>query len=183
MLKMINAPTTEPVTLTELKLSLRIDDTALDSELAAALSAARGEAEHFTARSLAPQRWRLSRDDFWIGGLRLPRGPVDGVVQVEFLNPDGDWQTIAASNYSLRDDILHFDLEFQFPDFLKSDNVIRVTYDTGTWDPPVPFEIQTAVKMLAQSKVDALQDQPAGLRERAFALLRPFRFDSGFRAA
>ena len=134
MLKQITAPSTEPVTLAELKLSLRIDDTALDDELDAALSAARGEAEHFTGRSLAPQHWQLTRDDWWCGALMLPRGPVDDIVQIEFLDRDGNWQVLSATAYDLQDGFLFASMDFEFPDLLRRDSVVRITYDTGTWE-------------------------------------------------
>lgn len=182
-IKLINAPSPEPIILADLKLALRVDTDDLDTELDAALSAARGEAEHFAGRSFAPQRWQLTRDDWWIGGLRLPRGPVDDVVDVQFLDRDGVWQTLSVLAYSLDQDFLFADPTFDFPDLLRRDSVVRIVYDAGTWTPPLPDDVQRGIMMLAQSKVDALSDTPGMLRERAFALLRPYRYDSGFRAA
>ena len=46
----------------------------------------------------------------------LPRGPVDDVVQVEYLDRDGDWQTLSATAYSLEDDFLFASMDFRsFP--------------------------------------------------------------------
>lgn len=178
-IKQINAVTTEPVTLPDLKLALRIDDADLDDELNAALSAARTEAEVFTNRSFAPQTLLEAVDDFWCGGRELPRGPIDDVTKVEFLDPDGTWQIISPTNYSLFDDVLAFDVAFEFPDFLRVQGAIRVTFDSGTWTPPVPADILRGIILLTQSKVDSLADQPQVLRERAFSLLRPHRRDTG----
>lgn len=178
----------EPVTLAEAKALLRIDGNDLDTDLTAALEAARAEAEHFAGRSFAPQTWRLSRDDWWAGGLFLPMSPVESVESVEYLDTAGNWQTIAPSNYLLDGDHLHFDLAFDLPRVLSRDDAIRVEYTTGTWHADsngsnLPTAIKRAITMLAQSTFDSLAEQPQTLRDRAFALLRPYRHDTGLRAA
>lgn len=183
MIHQVTAATTEPVTLSELKTALRIDTTDLDSELDAALSAARGEAENFAGRSFAPQRWQLTRDDWWLGGLLLPKGPVNDVVGIEYLDPDGTWQTLSPTAYDLQESFLFKDPMAEFPELLRRDNVVRIIFDAGDWDPPLPEAVKRSIVMLTQSKVDALADSPETLRERAVSLLRPYRHHVGFRAA
>ena len=182
MLTQITVPTTEPVSLTELKLALRIDHDALDNELEAALSAARGQAEEYTGRSFSGQAWRLTRDDWWTQPLRLPRGPVDSVDSIEYLDRDGVWQTLGSSKYTLQEDFLYRSLGQTFPALANWDGNVRIEYSTGTWS-SLPELVKRGIMMLAQAKVDALADQPELLTERALALLRPYRYDSGFRAA
>lgn len=189
MLTLIQPVENEPVNLDDAMLQLRIDGDDLEDELALALITARLEAEHYCGRSFAPQGWRLTRSDWWVGGLELPRGPVVAVSKVEYLAPDGTWYTINAGNYTLDDDRLYWDLNYTLPRLMQRDDVVRIEYTTGTWAPAdeagdsLPEGIKRAITMLAQSTFDSLVEQPETLRERAFALLRPYRRDSGLAAA
>lgn len=179
---------TEPVTLEEAKDLLRLDGNDLDNDLAIALVAARQEAEHYTGRSFAPQAWRLKLRDWWLGGLTLPRGPVNELVSVEYLDTAGDWQTADLEQFTRDDDDLFIAFDYNPPRVQRRDGAIRIDYNTGEWvgdsdDTGPPEAITRAICMLAQSTFDSLADQPQTLRERAFALLRPYRLDNGMKSS
>lgn len=186
-LSLLAPPSDEPVTLAEAKDLMRVDGDDLDSDLAFALVAARQEAEHYAGRSLAPQSWRLKLRDWWLGGLTLPRGPVNELIAVSYLDTDGEWQAADLEQFTLDGDDLFIAFNYDPPRVQRRDGAIRIDYDTGTWtgdsdDTGPPDAIKRATIMLAQSIFDSLSEQPETLRERAFALLRPYRLDSGVKS-
>jgi uncharacterized phiE125 gp8 family phage protein len=97
-LRLVTAPTSEPVTLTELKALLRVDTSDEDTLLATLLTAARQYAEEFQNRACVPQTWDLSLDCF-PALIRLPRAPLASVTSITYLDGDGASQTLAANQY------------------------------------------------------------------------------------
>ena len=90
-LQLLLAPTSEPLTLDDAKLHLRVTDTAQDSLISALISAARSQAEQITRRALISQKWKLYLDRFpWPGGtdyggwpqvgMGLPYGNMGGMT-------------------------------------------------------------------------------------------------------
>lgn len=101
-LKLITAPASEPITLAEAKLHLRVDGTDEDALITALIVAARQSAEHITGRSLMPQTWELALDEF-DSAIYLPKPPLVSVTSVKYLDEDGVLQTLDPSAYLLDD--------------------------------------------------------------------------------
>ncbi len=72
---LLNAPASEPVSLAEAKLYLRVEHDDDDDLIAALIAAARVQVEAQTRRALITQTWRLTRD-VWPAGGALPILPV-----------------------------------------------------------------------------------------------------------
>lgn len=99
-LKLYAGPTTEPVTLAEVKLHLRIDHTEEDALLTGLVTAARQLLENDVRRALITQTWELVLDAFpGEGYLCLPRPPLQSVTSVTYTTQAGVATTFAASNY------------------------------------------------------------------------------------
>lgn len=103
-LKLITAPTTEPVSLAEAKLHLRVDGTADDALITALITAARLAVENFSRRALITQAWILSMDRFpGADAILLPRPPLQNgtgtAVEITYKLADGTEQTYSAANY------------------------------------------------------------------------------------
>lgn len=187
-LTLLTPVSTEPLTLEEAKDLLRLDGAHLDDDLASALVAARMEAEHYAGRSFAPQSWRLKLRDWWLGGLSLPRGPVNELAAITYLDTAGVWQTADLDAFTLDGDDLFIEFSYDPPRVQRRDAAIRIDFDAGLWDgdsddTEPPEAIKRAIIMLAQSTFDSLSEQPQTLRERAFALLRPYRLDNGMKSS
>lgn len=103
-LKQYTAPTTEPVTLSEAKLHLRVDTDLDDTLITGLITAARISAETFSRRSLITQVWDLYMDRFpGCDTITLPRPPlvstIESPVTITYKLMDGTEQTYPSANY------------------------------------------------------------------------------------
>jgi hypothetical protein len=79
----IEGPAVEPVTVSEMRGFLRLDDGAEDALVADLIRAARLQVEVLAGRVLLSSRWRLLLDRWPLGGIvTLPIGPVLAVEAV-----------------------------------------------------------------------------------------------------
>lgn len=99
-LNLISAPTTEPVSRTELKAHLRIDATDEDTYLDGLLLVARKRAENVTARAFVTQTWRTKYDCF-PEAFVLPRPKLQSVTSIQYLDGAGTTQTLSADAYQV----------------------------------------------------------------------------------
>lgn len=99
-LKLITAPTLEPVTLAEAKLHIRQDSTADDALITTLITVARKTVEAHSLHALVTQTWDLFMDGFPCDReLELPFPPLQSVTGV-YYTPDGGVETTYAStNY------------------------------------------------------------------------------------
>jgi hypothetical protein len=127
-LTLISPPIGEPLTLAEAKLSCRVDVTDDDSLITGLIVAAREMVQARLGAQLVAATWQLSLDSFptpgalsfWRGGaglpsavsgpgrgpwwpgwavIRLPRSPLQRVLSVQYLDPNGVVQVLDASTY------------------------------------------------------------------------------------
>lgn len=90
------APATEPVSLTEAKLHLKVDGTDDDNLITALIKAARMQAEHETRRALITQTIDVYLDAF-ADEILLP--PITAVTAIIYVDENGTTQTLAADQY------------------------------------------------------------------------------------
>jgi uncharacterized phiE125 gp8 family phage protein len=94
---LLTPPTAEPVTLVQAKVAARVDDTAFDAIIAAAIPAARVIAEHETGRRLVQQTWRHELVD-WPATTDLIPELRPSAVAVAYWDGSA-WATLDASAY------------------------------------------------------------------------------------
>ncbi len=111
-LRLVAGPATEPLSLSEAKLFLRIEHSADDGLITQCIRAAREAAEQHTMLALLPQTL-----EFTTGApcalVALPVGPAQTVSQVQAINSAGEASTVSASRYRLTID--GFGLLFSSP--------------------------------------------------------------------
>ena len=99
-LKLITAPTVEPVTLTEVKAHLRVDSTDDDTLITSLIQAAREYAEGYQNRALITQTWEMVLDNWPNGGyIEIPLPPLQSITDIKYKDADGAETTWAATNY------------------------------------------------------------------------------------
>ena len=102
-LKVINAPTEEPVTVAEAKDWMNVDADDKDNQISKVLiPMARKSVEDFTRRSLVTTTWDLFLDEFPVSGeIRIPNAPLQSVTSISYVDADGNTQTWNASLYAV----------------------------------------------------------------------------------
>lgn len=122
-LKLITAPTEEPITLSALKLALQVEVADDDTLLTDLIKAARQACEEYTGLALVTQTWDLSRDEpgngdylstEWWDGVRdasiselsgstreieIPIGPLQSITSITAYDEADVGVVFASSNY------------------------------------------------------------------------------------
>ena len=93
-------PATEPITLTEAKAHLRVDDSYDDTYINTLITTARLYCERFLNQSLITQTWQLFLDSFPSNGLiLLKHGPVISLTSIKYYDSDNTEQTLSSDDY------------------------------------------------------------------------------------
>lgn len=88
---LLAGPASEPITLAEAKVHLRVDHDGEDALISSMITAARATVETLTRRALIEQRWRLTRDAWPASGLiPVPVNPLRSIDAVSVLDIDGE---------------------------------------------------------------------------------------------
>lgn len=124
MLRLITPPASEPITLAEAKLHLRVDFADDDDLIGALITAAREQCEVAQRRALITSTWELTEEGFpcqWPVALgpylpgrllerpwpssrlawQLPRPPLQSIASVAYVAPDGSAVTLDPSAYQV----------------------------------------------------------------------------------
>lgn len=141
--KVITAVATEPVTLPQAKLHLRlITDPADvsahpdDDAITGLIADARKTAEHDTGCALAPQTLEVAFDAFPRERfIRLPMGPASAVSSIKYDDASGVEQTLSTDDYSLStygdSNIINLSADAYWPSTKCKADAVRVQYVTG----------------------------------------------------
>jgi uncharacterized phiE125 gp8 family phage protein len=172
LLTRVAAPASEPVSLTEAKLYLRVDHANDDTLISDLIIAARMTAEGWLKRSLITQSWKLAYDDYICEEVDLPIGPVNTITSVVTFNRDGSNQTLSNATYYLNaaKDALIFDtVNFGFR--------IEIIYETGYGS---AGSVPKAIKQGMLEHIAAMYDRRGeadeiALPEQTICLYLPFR--------
>lgn len=103
-LKLITAPTSEPVTVTDAKAHLNVIGSDQDTLITAYTAAARQHLDGrdgILGRALMPQTWELVLDAFPCGAVRIPLPPLQSVTSIKYLDAAGVEQTLSTSAYAV----------------------------------------------------------------------------------
>lgn len=95
MIKVINPPTEEPITLQQAKVNLRVVIDDEDADITRMIRAARQMAEERLNRALMPQTLAFAAAGFG-PCLRVPRPPLRELDSIIYYDADGAQQTLAT---------------------------------------------------------------------------------------
>lgn len=163
------APASEPITLTEAKLHLRVDTSADDALITSLIEAARQAAESFCARQFVTATWQYTLDAFPEDDtINLPRPPLQSVTTLKYVDTAGATQTLSASKYTV--DTSKFVGRIvpaygeSWPSTYGHIEDVEVTYVAGYGAAAaVPEAIKAAIKLLV---ADMYEHREAGTEGR-----------------
>ena len=95
----LSPPASEPLSVEETKLFLRVDGTGEDAVIARMIAAAREAAEAYLRVALVSQHWQLAFDGYAPVCVALPYSPVQRVSAVRVLDAAGQASTVDAAAY------------------------------------------------------------------------------------
>lgn len=143
LLVQVTPPASEPLTLAEAKLYLRVDGSAEDALITDLIAAAREHAEQALHKSLMTQSWKLVFDGSAPLCTPLPRGPVSAITSVTLLDEEANQTVLDSSAYALSgaQDMLVFDSA-------PSSHRIEIIYVAGYGDAEdIPRPIVQGIRM------------------------------------
>jgi uncharacterized phiE125 gp8 family phage protein len=130
----ITPPATEPVSLAEARLHLKVDTTDDDTLISALISAVREQAEHRTGRALITQTLELVLDGF-PEDIELPKPPALAITSISYYDSNGALQVLDSADYSLDSDSepawLVPAYGLSWPATYNMPNAVRVRYTAG----------------------------------------------------
>ena len=98
--QLVTAPTSEPLTTSEVKLHLRVDGSAEDALIAMYAKAARMAVEEQCWIALFTQTWDYFCDTWPEGNeMELPRPPLQSVTSITYRDSAGVSHTLASASY------------------------------------------------------------------------------------
>jgi len=174
-LKLISPPASDPISIAEAKMHLRVVDADEDTLIAALVKSATQHAEAFTGRAFIDQTWELSIDQFPTGNeleIEIPKPPLIGVGRIAFDNTVGFEQVVSSDDY-------YVDTAsepgwvvpaggFIWPTPLDAINAVRIQFRAGYVDPNaptnpmVPEDIKAAIKLILGSLFEQRESQVVG---------------------
>ena len=176
--KITSGPTTEPVTLTEAKLWLKIhEDVSDDDELIRGLIAtSRTWAERGTGQALLTQTVQEVWDNLHTRCFEFSLGPLVSVTSFEYRNASGVYTTWASTNYTIDDVsnpgrlVVNNTSTLPYSGLTIYPNMIRITYVAGKSTPAeVDANIKTAMLLQIRLMYDNREDMPLGKETSVFA--------------
>ena len=154
-LTVLSGPATEPVTTAEAKAHLRVEHGSDDTLIGSLVTAARELVEATCDRTLVTTAWVLTLPGFPADGgpLRLPRGPLQTITSVAYVDAAGTSQTLSASRYlvdaSADPGTVTPAHGYSWPGTRDQEKAVTVTYVAGYGTAAsVPERVKLAVKML-----------------------------------
>jgi len=98
-LKLITPPSTEPVTVDEVKIYAHIDHDVDDSLITTWIKTGRILAENYQRRAYYEQVWEMSFDEFPALPLLIPRPPLVSIDSIKYYDKDNTETVMALSDF------------------------------------------------------------------------------------
>jgi uncharacterized phiE125 gp8 family phage protein len=168
-LERVTAPASEPVSLAEAKLYLRVDSTSEDSLISDLIVAARMSAEIYLKSSLISQSWKLIYNDYLDAEVSLLMPPVVDVSSVVIINRDGTSQAVPPANYYLN----AVGNKLLFDNYVSGFS-IEITYNTGYGS---AAQVPQPIKYGLLAHIAAMYDERVNtvMPRQSISLYSPFR--------
>jgi uncharacterized phiE125 gp8 family phage protein len=153
-MRLVTGPTTEPVTIEDLKYQANYEDVDQDASFEAWGVAARRLTESRLQRALISQSWQMLLDRFPSDVIEVRICPVIAVSSVTYLDTAGASQTLPTSIYAVdtANEPGRLTLKYaqSWPTTYSQANAVTVNFTAGygTEASAVPAEAKLAIRML-----------------------------------
>lgn len=200
---LVSAPAIEPVSLSDVKLFLRIDGTDDDALLTSLLVTARRLCEEFTKRAFITQTWKLTLDRFpcdedWTerehallfrseqNAIQLARQPIQSITSIKTTDTGNVQTTVAGATYTLDQSggrVLLND-EFFWPSNLREYAAVEITTvngygsDGGTVPEPIKQAIIQTLGAMYENR--SCWDIPEGAKTLLAPYMLPEAYGLGY---
>lgn len=133
--KLITPASSYPVSISDLKDHLSIEDSEFDNLLTAYRLSAIQFVEKESGRCLMPQTWEVFKQCF-NKILILPKGPVTSVTSIKYYDSNNTQQTYDSSNYRLiqgnTKSFIELDWNATIPDLYDRQDAVTIRYVAGS---------------------------------------------------
>ena len=182
--RLVTAPASEPLTLTEVKLYLRVDDTTENDLITSLITAARSLVEGHTWMPLISQTWAMQFDKSELNNLiwNVNKAPLSSFSSITYYDSNNDLQTLATTEYET--DIYGSPARFRLksvPVVYDRMNALQVNFVCGYANAgAVPQPIKQAMYMIIGHLYENRQDVITGTQVNEIPmsseyLLQPYR--------
>jgi uncharacterized phiE125 gp8 family phage protein len=126
----------EPITLPDLKLFLRVDGDADDKFIDECLRGARSAAENHTRRHIVRHSVIGFLEDWPSEPVALPHPPLVSVDTVQYIDVDGNLQTLSTDDYRMitGDIVARIAFDEEMPERKENSDIV-INYQTGYTNP------------------------------------------------
>lgn len=150
--KLVTGPSSEPITLAEAKLYLRVDDTTENDLITAIITAARRKFENDTYHYLMPQTWELylNKDEISNEQISINKSDITAISSVKYYDINNTQQTLSTSDYQTAIEGRPYSIQITtMPQVYDRLNAMVIRFTLGYANAAaVPEDIKTAIKTL-----------------------------------
>ena len=150
--KLVTGPSSEPITLGEAKLYLRVDDTTEDALITAIITAARRKFENDTYHYLMPQTWELylNQNEINAEQISINKSDITAISSVKYYDQSNTQQTLSTNDYQTAIQGRPYSIQLTtVPQVYNRLEAMVIRFTLGyTNAAAVPEDIKTAIKTL-----------------------------------
>lgn len=148
---LVTPPSSEPLTLDEAKLHLRVDSNVEDTLITALIKSARAKVESDTWRTLITQTWKLSMDSDEVKTFTgITKSPIQSITHIKYFDINVVQQTLSTGAYQA--DILNEPARIkinELPQMAEIMNAMEIQFVSGYGvAASVPEDLKTAMLLL-----------------------------------
>lgn len=154
MKTLVSTSSTEPVTLAQAKLHLKMDDISTDDTLITSLiTAARQRAEKTLNLDIVEKTWDYKLAAFPADEIAVPNAPVKSVTSIKYIDDAGVEQTVSTDVYAVHpSDVsptIYLKYDQDWPAARAQEDAVTIRFVTGFTTVPEP--IRAAILMIIAS--------------------------------
>ena len=150
--KLVTGPSSEPITLAEAKLYLRVDDSTEDALITAIITAARRKFENDTYHYLMPQTWELylNQNEINAEQISINKSDIPAISSVKYYDQSHTHPTLSANDYHTAIQGRPYSIQLTtVPQVYNRLEAMVIRFTLGyTNAAAVPEDIKTAIKTL-----------------------------------